>query len=149
MPEPTKQTYINSGAWSGWAKRNRDCRECPEPILKGQEVIRVSGKTTTGRWFRSIWHFDCWVVQAHRYNDEHPYVAATGHPGKGRPSFNLTPEQQLRRRALITRFSRLGDKKRAAIDLGLMSKLDYLQHEGQEIMKSMKELGGVPKSWLG
>jgi len=136
------------GTWGRWAKRVGICKECPEPIEKGTEIIMSAGRTPEGYSYRNSWHLECWVKQLRRYLAEHPYIIKPGHPGKGRPSFNLTGEQRLCRRALITKFSRLGDKKREAVDLGLMVKLESLQQEGREMMAAMKDLGGVPKSWL-
>lgn len=137
-----------SSVWARWAKREGMCMECPEPIHKGEQIIMSSGKSKKGSRFRISWHLDCWVKQARRYLDENPYTVKPGHPGKGRPKFDLTHGQRLRRRALITQFSRLGNKKREAINLGLMAKLESLQQEGRAIMAQMEELGGVPKFWL-
>ena len=139
----SKGMYI----WAQWLKRDSYCSECQKAMEKGEAAVKGSMRTADNHYFRFTWHMECWKAQATRYLEANPYQVKTRPAGPGRPRMNLSAEQNLKRSALITRFSRLGDKKRLAVDLDLMEKLAALQTEGQDIMRQMEELGGVPPSW--
>ena len=133
-----------------WLRQKAECRWCEEVVVAGTAVVRglswVTNDSGQKMHYLSIWHPDHWIKQGMDYLEQHPYVPKPA--GPGRPRLNLPLEQRRQRRSCIVMFAKLKAEKMQTIRAGAWEwRRPELEARGYELMKRMKELGGVPRSW--
>lgn len=104
----------------------------------------VIGKSRgSRRTYRQYFHPQCWVDNGMAYLNANPYT-----PGiRGRRGLNLAPEDARKRHLLIRRYNTLKQRKRLG-GPGNLKLINWLSPRMDRIMEEMKNVGGIPKSWL-
>ena len=136
--------------WGAWVRRKAQCRSCKEAINAGEMVIKGVSWYNGKRWLK-LWHLQradgrqCWLEDTKAWLRDHPFVPQ--HGGPGRPALELTHEEWLIRRALLTKAYRLRREKLEAAKQGWDWKYPRIEADMLEVARKLLPVGGPPKHW--